>query len=169
MPGTVVFADFPEYEPDIDNYVNPNSSYLDVDDLSPYICSLSLSVLLINIRSCKKNFDSFIAHFYNCIKYFACVIFTETWLSEDRDKGFDIPGYYCYNLYRNQYGGGIKIYLKDFIQSRVLSDFTVINDLLEMLTVEIIFCGCKFLIMTLYHPPTSCSIKNVEFVDSFSS
>ena len=38
-----------------------------------------------------------------------------------------------------------------------------------MLTIELKFSGCKFLLMTIYHPPTSCSIKNVEFVDLFTS
>ena len=137
------FADFPEYVPDLDDYNVPNCSYLNVEDLSPFICSLALSLLMLNIRSCKKNFDNFIANFYNCIKYFSCIILTETWLTVDRDKTFDIPGYYCCNLYRNQYGGGIKVYLKNCIQSRILSDFTVINNLFEMLTVELIFCGCK--------------------------
>ena len=44
------------------------------------------------------------------------MIFTETWLTPERDKIFNIPGFYCYDIYRNQHGGGIKIYLKDCIQ-----------------------------------------------------
>ena len=106
------FDDYPEFVPDLENYVSPNCVYLNADDLSPLICSLSLSILMLNIRSCKKNFDSFIANFYNCINSFSCMIFTETWLSEDRDKVYDIPGFYCCNLYRNHYGGRIKLYLK---------------------------------------------------------
>ena len=80
------FDDYPEFVPDLENYVSPNCVYLNADDLSPLICSLSLSILMLNIRSCKKNFDSFIANFYNCINSFSCMIFTETWLSEDRIK-----------------------------------------------------------------------------------
>lgn len=163
------FAEFPEYIPDIDNYVAPHCSFLSADDLSPYLCSIALSILMLNIRSCKKNFDNFLSNFCNCINSFSCIILTETWLTEDRDKIFDIPGYYCCNLYRNQYGGGIKVFLKNCIQSRILSNFTVLNNLLEMLTIELIYCGCKFLLMTVYHPPSSCSIKNVDFVDSLST
>ena len=163
------FLIYPEYVPDIENYVAPNCMYLNVDDLSPFICSLSLSILMLNIRSLRRNFDNFIAHFYNYVESFSCIIFTETWLSEDRDRIFNIPGFYCCNLYRNHHGGGIEIYIKNCIQSKILENFTVINNLFEMLSVELLFCGCKFLLMTIYHPPTSCSKKNVEFVDFFTS
>ena len=163
------FVDYPEYVPDVDNYILPNCSYLDVDDLYQFICGLSLSILMLNIRSCRKNFDNFMANFSSCIKYFSCVIFTETWLSQDRDRIFDIPGFYCCDLYRNHYGGGIKLYIKNCIQSKVLNNFTVINDVLEMLTVELIFYGFKFILTTIYHPPSSCPRKNVEFVHLFTS
>ena len=78
---------------------------------------------------------------------------------------YNIPGFYCCNLYRNHYGGGIKLYLKNNIQSKILSTFTMINNVCEMLTVELLFCDYKFILMLIYHPPTSCPTKNIEFVD----
>ena len=164
-----VLRDYPEYVPDLENYVAPNCSYVNVEDLHPFICSLSLCIFMLNIRSCKKNFDNFLANFFTCIKYFSCIIFTETWLSPNRDKIFDIPGFYCQDLYRNHYGGGIKVYLKDCIKSKILNNFTVMNDLLELLTIELIFYDFKCVLMTVYHPPTSCPQKNVSFVDLFTS
>ena len=164
----VDFADYPEFTPDLDNNFSSNCVYLNVDDLSPYICCLSLSICMLNIRSCKKNFDDFMANFCDYVNTFSCIIFTETWLTEDRDKIFDIPGFYCHNLYRNQYGGGIKLYMKNCIKSRILKDFTIINNLCEILTVELILCDCKFLLMMVYHPPTPFPVKNVEFVDLFT-
>ena len=163
------FADFPEYVPNIENYVAPNCMYLNVDDMSPFICGLSLSILMLNIQSCKKNFDNFVANFHHYFQSFSIIIFTETWLSGERDKIYNIPGFYCYNLYRNQYGGGIKIYLKNCIQSKILDSLAVINNLFEMLNVELLFCGCEFLLMAVYHPPTSCPSKNFDFVDLFTS
>ena len=162
------FADYPEFVPDLVNYVSPSCLYLSADDLSPFIDSLSLSLLMINIRSCRKNFDNFIANFSHCIYSFSCIVFTETWLSEDRDKVFNIPGFYCCNLYRNHYGGGIKLYLKNDIQSKILSNNTLINNVCEMLTVELLYGDCKFLLLLVYHPPTSCPVKNIEFVDFFT-
>ena len=93
------FVDYPDYVPDFDNQFSPNCMYVNVEDLSPYICSLSLSICMLNIRSCKKNFSDFMANFYNYVNTFSCIIFTETWLTEDRDKVFFIPGFYCCNLY----------------------------------------------------------------------
>ena len=167
--GADAFFDYPEYVPDLENYVRPNCTYLNVDDLYQLVCGLSLSIFMLNIRSCKKNFDNFVANFNNCINYFSCIIFTETWPSPDRDKIFDFPGYYCHDIYRNQYGGGIKLYLKNCFQSKILKNFTIMNDVLEMLTVELFFNGFKFILITVYHPPTSCPEKNIEFVASFTS
>ena len=170
MASTVdVFENYPEYVPDVDNYVSTNCSYVNVENLSQIICSLSLSIFMLNIRSCRKNFDHFIANFFHCIKSFSCIILTETWLSGERDKIFGIPGFYCCNLYRNHYGGGIKVYLKNCIKSKILNNFTFCTELFEMLTIELTYCGYKFLLMTIYHPPSSFSIKNVEFVDLFTS
>ena len=164
----VEFADYPEFVPDLENNFSSNCVYLDVDNLSPYICSLSLSICMLNIRSCRKNFDEFMANFYNYVKFFSCIIFTETWLTEDRDKVFSIPGFYCCNLYRNQYGGGIKLYIRNGIKTKILENFTIINNVCEILIVELFLCDCKFLLMMVYHPPTPFSIQNIEFIDLFT-
>ena len=58
------FADYPEFVPDLENYDPPICSYLNVDDLSPYICSLSLSICMLNIRSCKKILIILLLTFY---------------------------------------------------------------------------------------------------------
>ena len=126
---------YPKYVPDLENYIPASCTYVGVDELFTLISSLSLSIFMLNI-SCFKNFNDFLANFCNCLMSFTCMIFTETWLILERDKIFNISGFYCYDIYRNQYGGGIKIYLKDCIQSRILENFTVINELLEILTVE---------------------------------
>ena len=163
-----VFADYPEYFPDLECYSPPNCTYMNVDNLHPYICSLSLSILMLNIRSLKKNFIDFIAYFYNYVTLFSCIVFTETWLTEERDKSFTIPGFYSFDLYRNQYGGGLKLYIKNCFKARLLNNFTVLNDLSEILTIELSLCNCKFLLMVVYHPPSSSSTKNFEFVDLFT-
>ena len=38
------FLDNPEYVPDLENYVKPNCSYLNVEDLYQFVCGLSLSI-----------------------------------------------------------------------------------------------------------------------------
>ena len=84
------FADFPEFVPDVENYLPSNCSYMCVDVVSPLICCLSLSILMLNIHSCKKNFDQFIENFQNSILKFSCTILTEAWLTSVRINIFFI-------------------------------------------------------------------------------
>ena len=128
------FPDFPVFALDVNDWTPPNCSYTDIRDITHAVHIASFAILMINIRSCKKNFDSFIAHFSNILACFSCIIFTETWLTSDLDNFFHIPGFYSNNLYRDHYGGGIKLYIKNGIKSRLLSNFTFINDLFEMLS-----------------------------------
>ena len=80
---------------------------------------------------------------------------------------FNINGFYCADLYRNHYGGGIKIYVKDNVQFKVLDNFRIVSDM-EMLTIELLYHNQRFLLTTVYHPPTSYPVKNNEFVDLFT-
>ena len=130
---------------------------------------MSFAVLMINIRSCRKNFSQFIAYFCNVLSYFSCIILTETWLTEHIDNVFNIPGFYCFNLYRNNFGGGIKMYFRNSIQARMLEDFTFINNYFEMLTVELIFGTNKAVMCGLYHPPTSSIENNNAFIESLAN
>ena len=162
-------VNYPTFVPDVDNYMHSNCKYFAVDELSPLIYGVSFSILMLNIRSCRKNFDHFLATFCNYLSYFSCIIFIETWLTCDRDNVFDISGFCCFNLYRDQYGGGLKLYLKNGVQSRVLDNFSLLNNLFEMLTVELLFGNKKTVLTTIYHPPSSCHVKNMDFVHLFTS
>ena len=163
------FNEFPEFVPDLECYCPPNCTYADVDSLYPFICSFSLSILMLNIRSEKKNFNDSLAKFYNCVNLFPFIVFTETWLTVDRDISFNMPGFYSLDLYRNQYGGGLKLYIKNCFKAKVLNNFTVLNDLFEILTVELFFGNCKYFLMLVYHPPSSSPTRNLEFVNLLTS
>ena len=108
-----------EFTPAVDIYIQPNCQYLNAECLSPIIDSISLSILMLNIRSCCKNFDQFILTFCNHPSYFTCIILTETWLTQDRENILIVHGFYCVELYQNNYGGGIKIYVKDYVKVNV--------------------------------------------------
>ena len=147
-----VLSDYPEFSPDVDNYVRQNCRYIDVECLANLVNGISLTILLFNIRSCNKNFDQFISTFCDYFSHFTCIILTETWLSKDRDTIFNIDGFYSVDLYRNNYGGGIKIFVKNNVQSKVLGNFNVLNDVIEMLTIELLYGNHRFLVTTVYYP-----------------
>ena len=160
--------DVPIFIPDVDNWNQPNCNYISVGDLPSFTC-ISFALLMLNIRSCKKNFNQFLACFCDVLSSFSCILLTETWLTADVDNVFDIPGFYCFNLYRNRYGGGLKLYLKNCIQARILQDFTFINNLFEVMTVEILFDNNKVLLCGIYHPPTTSVEKNNDFIVSLGN
>ena len=163
-----VFSDYPEYNPDVNNYVRPNFRYMNVECLSDFINGSSLTILMLNIRSCNKNFDQFISTFCDYISYFTCIVLTETWLTKDCDALLNINGFYCIDQYRSNYGGSIKVFVRKCMQSKVLSNFCVLNDVIEMLTIELLYSNYQFLLTAVYHPPTSFPVKNMEFVDFFT-
>ena len=161
--------DLPVFSPDVENWLQPNCNFINIADLSLYVPFMSFAVLMINIRSCRKNFSQFLAYFCNVLSIFSCIILTETWLTENVDNVFTIPGFYCFNLYRNNFGGGIKMYFRNSIQARMLEDFTFINEYFEMLTVELIFGTNKAVMCGLYHPPTSSIENNNAFIESLAN
>ena len=56
--------DVPVFIPDVDEWKDVNCNYLNVDDLLPVISFTTFNILMINIRSCRKNFTNFIACFF---------------------------------------------------------------------------------------------------------
>ena len=169
QPVDLSSSDIPVFIPDVDGWTQPNCNYVNVDELLLFESCITFSVLMLNIRSCRKNFNQFLANFCNVLSYFSCILLTETWLTPDVDNAFNIPGFYCFNLYRNRFGGGMKMYLKNGIQARLLDDFTFINDLFESLTVEVMLGRNKALLSTLYHPPISSIGSNNAFIESLSN
>ena len=168
QPIDLSLRNVPVFIPDVDSWTQPICDFINVDELQIFSC-ISFSVLMLNIRSCRKNFNQFLANFCNVLTYFSCILLTETWLTAEVDNAFNIPGFYCFNLYRNRFGGGIKMYLKNSIQARLLENFTFINDLFEILTVEVMLGRNKAVLSTLYHPPTSSIEGNNAFIESLSS
>ena len=158
----------PTFSPEIDNYVSTDCKYFNSDDFHCYSYE-TFNLLMFNVRSCRKNFSNFLSCFSNVLTYFTCIVLVETWLTQDRDVSYAIPGFYNYDIYRDQYGGGIKMYVKDGIQTRILDEYTFLTNLFEVLTVEFIFNCKKIICSATYHPPSSSHVNNNDFVLNYSS
>ena len=162
------FSDLPTFRLDVDNDVLPECDFIDAQNLYPFISSMALTVLMLNIRSINRNFNAFLSEFCNYFKLFSVIAFTETWLTEERDVAFNIPGFYSFNLHRNQYGGGLKLYIKEGFKAKLLDSFTVSTNSYEILSVELDICTCKYIFMLVYHPPSSSAQINLEFINLFT-
>ena len=160
---------YPKFVPDVDNYVPVDCRFYDFNDFLPLVSVISFNVFMLNIRSCRKNFNMFLAYFSQFLAYFSCIVLTETWLTAEQDNVFTLPGFYHYNLYRDHRGGGIKIFIKNGIQAKILQDYTLLNEYFEILSVELLVNCKKIILCAIYHPPTSSHINNNAFVHSLIS
>lgn len=113
------------------------------------------SIFNMNIRSCRQNFASLISFLNSYLLSFSLLVLCETWLTEESDYGFNIPGYKQLNIYRNNFGGGIKIYYKDIFEVEVVEDLTFLNNILEIITFYISGRNFKYLISAIYRPPST--------------
>ena len=159
--------EFPRLDLDIGIVDLPHCRYLDIVNCSSYNWSNNISILLCNIRSCRRNFLDFTSYFNDVLFNYSCIILIETWLSNECENVFRINGYRFIDLYRNNYGGGIRLYTKETLNVNVLQEYFLITDVTEMIVTEISTLGNKFLLCCVYHPPTSDHGLNYEFIDQF--
>ena len=115
----------------------------------------SFSILSLNIRSCRKNFGCFVSFLSELMFRFTIVVLLETWLIEDSDYGFDLGGYKQINLYRNNFGGGIKVFYDEKYEVQVLEDLTFVGNSIEILTFIIKGFSFRYLISFVYRSPLS--------------
>ena len=126
----------------------------------------SFSLLSFNIRSCRKNFASFVTFLCGLLFKFSLLVLVETWLTEGSDCAFDIAGYKQINLYRDNYGGGIKIFYDEMLNVEVDSNFTFVNDIMEVITFSLIGANFRYLICCVYR---STAANAVLFNEMFFS
>ena len=51
---------------------------------------------------------------------------------------------------------------------KILNNYTMLNNLFEMLTVELLLSNHKVVLTSIYHPPSSGHAYNIDFVELFT-
>ena len=106
----------------------------------------------LNINSISPKYDEFKSIVSG---YFDVIIVTETKLDDSFPKaqfcidGFSIP----YRLDRNRNGGGLMIYVRDDIPSKMLTKHNLPEDI-EAAFIELNFRKCKWLLCATYRAPS---------------
>ena len=159
-----LFVDHPTFTLDIDTVDLPACKYIDFKDIPTYVPIKQFSLLIFNVRSCRKNFCEFECIFQDYFKHFSCIALTETWLTQDFDNLFLIHGFRCFNVYRTPMGGGIRLYCKSELDVTFISEFSFVTEIYEMLTVQVCCNDIKFVLSTFYHPPSSDHGLNNAFI-----
>ena len=141
---------------DYDTY-DPQCSISSWTALSPTLEKNKFSILSMNIRSMHNKFSELKAHLACCKVKFSFIILTETWVVKKNDYNFDIEGYKCASLYRNdnQRGGGIKLFYREDLPVTVITEKTgIIPDCCEQLFIESMVPGVgKVIVGAIYRPP----------------
>ena len=120
------------------------------DDTNDRVHGGSFSLLTFNVRSCRKNFASFYAFLCSLMFKFSVIVLVETWLSSDTDHSFDIIGYKQKNVYRDNYGGGIKVYYDEMLMAEVSNELTIINNIMEVLTLTVSGANFRYIVCCVY-------------------
>ena len=156
---------FPSVHLDVGPIDLPQCNYLDIANLTSYDWTNKFSVLLCNIRSCRKNFLDFTSYYDSILLNYSCIILVETWLTKEYEELFSLCGFRSFNVYRKNDGGGIRLYVRDTFNATILSPYTFITDICEMLCVEVTSECSKYILCCIYHPPTSDHVLNYDFID----
>ena len=112
-----------------------------------------VKVLHINARSITGKFDeikTLIKTLHNKIDVL-CI--TETWLNDDDKELFQIDGYRSYHLVRtSREHGGVSIFVSNRFKSKPLVQHCVVDDDIEMNTVQVTTLLGKIIICAIYRP-----------------
>ncbi len=158
---------YDDYDPDVHYYNNSqinnnicNSKYYNIEEFNLNVANTKtatqFSIYHCNIRSATKNANNLSNMMQSLNQQFDIVALTETWLNKNNSE---IVGFHNYNhvcKYReNRIGGGVSILLKHTIQYHELSEFSLLNETIECVFVEIEMLKKNVIIGCVYRPPNS--------------
>ena len=86
----------------------------------------SFSILHLNIKSIKKNFDKFKLFFSTLAFSFSVICFSETWLDQVGNSLYKLPNYISKHQVRDdRKGGRVSIYIHNSLSFKVLSKLCI--------------------------------------------
>ena len=119
----------------LDVQINNKCSFTNIKKAADFFVNNEnkFSVLNLNIRSLKKNYDSLLIYLRQIKTNFDVIVLTETWLNDNESDLYLIPGY-CFSAINrlNKRGGGIRIYYKECYKCNFLTSSV-------SLTIEYLF------------------------------
>ena len=119
-----------------------------------------MSILHINCRSLKKNFDTITDYLYLLKVKFDFILLSETWLSGSPDQLLSLDGYDYYGESRQSRGGGVGIYARNVFKIIKRPDLCIFNENIESHFLEVTQSNGKNVIIAVVYRPPSQSITN---------
>ena len=139
----------------------PSSEYLTINQFKSLDKIDKFSIMHLNTRSLKHNFDNLRLLLDNPRNSsFSVIGLTETWLTKSSAVYYSLPGYkFIENSRINKTGGGVAFYIKDDLDFHVLSEVSLMNDIVESLSIEIKVPDSKNILITVIYKPPNSSCK----------
>ena len=114
-------------------------------------------IICANVRSCNSNFDSLINLLESRKISFDILMLTETWLTDQSKSLYELDGYKNVSIYRiNKRGGGLRVYVKQSLETVTLDSLSGIFETHESLFMKIT-ANKKFSFTAglVYRPPNN--------------
>ena len=88
-------------------------------------------------------------------------IIMEIWLSDDNDFALELNGYKSVSVYRNDIGGGIKLFFLDHVNISLINTLISSKGRCESFSTRANILGFGYLIITeVYRRPPHMSVPN---------
>ena len=164
-PSSELLHPFETFTLDLQDIDLPTCTYSDFNEIDNIVSVDKLSLLVCNVRSCRRNFNAFYSHFNQYVSKFTIIVLVETWLTKEICNIFNISGYKYFDCFRANNAGGIRMYYKRFLNVKLLPVYSSNTDIFEVLTAEISCSEKNVLLSCFYHPPSPDHQQNRFFID----
>lgn len=145
------------------NVLVHNCTYVDCNDFQRSAVN-NFDLLHLNARSLNKNYDELV-NLLTCLKHnFSVTGISETWLKPTSDiNQFQIPGYSFFHVCRSdKSGGGVALYVKEEMGSKIRSDLSGAHPHYESISVELSLSNKKLVVGCVYRAPNNDSTSFCE-------
>ena len=121
----------------------------------------AFSILHINSRSLIKNFSKLYDFLRTLKTKFSAVAVSETWLTDEIVKDYELQGYHMFYVNRRKKrGGGVALYVDETLQCKQVKNMSKeIDDKLEIVTAEIEMERAKNIIISCVYKAPTCGIE----------
>ena len=137
-----------EVDPDIQFYSNveyTQSTKCDYNSESKFISIIAaknesarnLSFFHINIKSLPKHYDELEIYLNSLSFKCSFIALSETWLDEYKQDLYEFPNYASINKFRKNKGGGVSLYIADYLPFKCWHNLEYFGSEMESLSIEI--------------------------------
>ena len=147
---------------------NLHTPYILPEEFQKFVGSSShdsFSILHLNIRSNKENFENYKLFFSTLAFSFSVICFSETWLDKVGNSLYELPYYISKHQVRDTHkGGGVSIYIHNSLIFKVHSNLCINSIDIESLSIELSMDNKRnTFVNVLYRPPNG----KIELFDTF--